>query len=223
MGLFGFGTPDIGKLAHKKDINGLIKAFGHEDYHIRAEAAKQFLWIRPTPSAVQPLIALLSDPCIEVRTRAVDALSQSNDPRVVGPLFEAAFRDSASEVSCAAVEALSKRRDDRMVEALTALLKDKTWNVRSYSAYILGEMGKRDHVTGHGGMGVLSGRAIKPLIDTLNDSDSRVRDSAADALVSIGGLRTVDLLTAEHNNPDSKVREEADRVLTRIKANRDMG
>ncbi len=120
--------------------------------------------------AVEPFIQALKEKDRYVRREAAFALGEIGDVRAVEPLIQS-LEDEDLEVRFEATDALEKIREPA-VDLLLRALKVGNKDVRRLVAWILGEIG--------------DSRAIKPLIQALNDEDSDVQWRAAEALVKIG-------------------------------------
>jgi HEAT repeat protein len=158
----------LGEIGDKSALKTLVPALKDKDIKVRKEVAEA-LGTMGEP-AVGPLIQTLEDTDGEVREKAAKALGKMGDARAVGPLFTA-LHDSKSEVRKKAAKALDKLAwkpgDDS--ERVRYLIAKKKW---------------ADLVT-------IGASAVKPLIQALEDTDSKVRKGAAEALGKIGDTRAV--------------------------------
>ncbi|SHG63136.1 HEAT repeat domain-containing protein [Streptoalloteichus hindustanus] len=87
MGILGrLLSPNIGKLRRAGDLPSLVAALGppHER-NVRREAAFALGELND-PRALEPLVAALEDPALDVRVAAVKALGEIPDPRAVEAL-----------------------------------------------------------------------------------------------------------------------------------------
>lgn len=105
-------------------------------------AVKSLSYIR-TAATVEPLIEVVADPDLEIRTLAVAALGSFHDRRVP-PVLVKALQDRASSVRKAAANALGFRTDLcqklDLVAHLRPLLKDLNLEVCRQAAISLGRM-----------------------------------------------------------------------------------
>ncbi|MCP2261333.1 HEAT repeat-containing protein [Streptoalloteichus tenebrarius] len=87
MGILGrLLSPNIGKLRRAGDLPALVAALGHpHERHVRREAAFA-LGELADPRALEPLVAALEDPALDVRVAAVKALGEIPNPRAVEAL-----------------------------------------------------------------------------------------------------------------------------------------
>ena len=179
MGLFG--PPNIEKMTAKRDVEGLIKALGHQkDVSVRKAAVIALGEIQDA-RVVEPLIAALKDSDKDVRGQAAIWLGGIKDARAVEPLITA-LKDSDKDVRGHVVVALGEIEDARAVEPLIATLNDSDRKVRKLAAIWLGK--------------IKDTRAVEPLIAALKDSDKDVRRQAAIALGEIKDTRAVEPLVA---------------------------
>ncbi|HHT9120077.1 MAG TPA: HEAT repeat domain-containing protein [Candidatus Hypogeohydataceae bacterium YC41] len=130
--------------------------------------------------AIEPLIATLKNTDVYVRREAAETLGKSKDSRAVEPLV-ATLKDKDEDwaVRRKAAEALGKIKDSRAVEPLIDAFRDE--RVEREATFSLAEIGKP---------------AVEPLIATLKDGDSHVRQNAAEALGRIKDTSAVEPLIA---------------------------
>ncbi len=135
-------------------IEPLVAMLQDNDRNFKRSIIEILLWSRD-PRAIQPLLLLLENERDgDVRSDAVRALSQFDDPRIWQKL-EAALNDEYSGVRWAAAEAFKRNGDYRGLPVyLEALNSD--WEQRHKDAvYALGEIGDE--------------HAVLPLVDVIND------------------------------------------------------
>ena len=148
--------------------------------------------------AVEPLIAALGDPDLDVRVSAAAALVQISAPGFE-PLI-AALKDQNTDVRAFAAVTLGQI-GDAAVEPLILALKQYP-DKRSGVAQILGQIGDP--------------RAVEPLIVALKDQNDYVRQWAAHALGKIGDPRAVEPLSAALKDQNEDVRKWAAYALGKI-------
>jgi HEAT repeat protein len=203
-----FGQPDIENLKAQKDIKGLIKALDYKkEASIRAGAALALGEIKD-PTAVEPLMAALTDSDIEVRKQTAWALHEIGDSRVE-PLItilknapkRLIFDSMKGEagVYFGAIEALIQIGPPAVPSLIATLRKS---NIRRVSAEILGC--------------IKDVRAVEPLITALGDEDRYVREEAAKALAKTGSP-SVEPLIAEFKNSKREVRKSSAQTLAIIR------
>ncbi len=194
-----FGPPDVGKLADKRDVKGLVKALGYrKDAKVRQAAAGALGEIGDA-LAVAPLIAALKD-STNVCFAALDALGQIGAP-AVEPVI-AALADDDRDLRRYARGAL-KRIGVPAVDRLIAAFPYGDASMREAVANALGEIGDP--------------LAIPTLFDALDDRSREVRRDAAKALGKIGDPRGVEQLIAAVKDEASIVRQFAAYALAMIR------
>jgi len=118
-------------------IGELIKKLGDKSRRIRQQAERELVKIGKP--AVEPLLHALEDGNWTVRWRAVIALGEIGDTRVVEPLIQA-FKDKAFLVRWYASSALMKI-GEAAVEPLLRTLENDSWEVREGAVMALGKIG----------------------------------------------------------------------------------
>ncbi len=181
--------PNVQKMMKKKDVNGLIRAIGDAERHVRLAAIEALGDIGDT-RAVEPLIAALKDSSWGVRQYAATALGAIGDTRAVKPLT-AAFKDNKKIVRKAAAEALAKI-------GLSVEPEAQAWYLvalEEWSRVIpLGES------------------AIEPLVTALREGEV----CAANALGEIGSVRALEPLSAALKEDDYYLRKAAAAAIGKI-------
>jgi protein-tyrosine-phosphatase len=185
MATYGSERPDIVRMEHTRDVDGLLRIAGSDlDPDVR-EAAVRALGDLGDDRAVDPLIAALGQsqeiPLVWVREAIVRSLGKIGDARAVEPLI-AELTDSDSGVRETAIASLGQIGDVRAVEPLIAVLGEPFHTLREAAIRSLGELG--------------DARAVEPLIAVLGDRSDSLREAAATALGAIGDPCAADPLTA---------------------------
>jgi hypothetical protein len=157
-----------GEVNDSRVIVPLIDALKSNDFEVRYEAVMA-LGKKNDDRILVSLIEALKDDTRNVRSAASIVLGKIKDKRATLPLIEALKScDGLSE----AAEALIAMADTSSVEPLTKVLQeDSSKYVRFYTAWILGELGDK--------------RAVKSLINALEDKDEDVRYKSWKALKKI--------------------------------------
>lgn len=169
--LHWFSVRILGKFDHPDAINVLISLLKSSDQEEKAQAAaslseigtsavaaitellaqedtrllavRSLSYIRNSET-ITPLLSVVQDPQIEIRTAAIEALSSFHDPRIV-PVLLNALNDIAASVRREAVIGLSFRTDLReeldLVNRLLPLLHDFNLSVCQATAKSLGRIG----------------------------------------------------------------------------------
>jgi bilin biosynthesis protein len=145
------------------------------------------------PKTIQSLIDDLGqDKPKNVRLEAHDALVEHGYEAVV-PLSQALISDDW-RVREEAAKILGQIGDEKAVKALIQLFKDEKIRVQLWATDSIISMGTR---------------AVKPLIEALNDDDRRVRMGAVVALGEIQDLEAKEYLRKMLDDDDAEVRAAA--------------
>lgn len=179
--------------------------------------------------AIPVLVKALRNPDRDVATISAETLSEVDDDRVIEPLIDVMadapwtvcnhIADSLSKMGKKTVKYLGEalksndenkvcwttvvlgRMGDQAILPLIKFLRSKDKRLRFYAARALGESGDE--------------RAIKPLIEALNDSYWTVRKNAAEALGKIGG-KAIEHLARSLRDPRPEVKTMATQILADI-------
>lgn len=152
------------------------------------------------PQDMEELTAALESDDWDLLREAIRALSRLG-PDAIEPLAVIAT-DGEHFYRYEAKLALGNIKDPRAVEPLLqASLNEKAWPTRGGSASALAGIGDP---------------AVEPLIAALNHQQSRIRETAAEALGAIGDQRSIEPLAKKFNDPEVKVRVAAAEALSRI-------
>jgi HEAT repeat protein len=158
----------LGMIGDVRAVEPLIQALKDEYWNVNKEAEKTLGTIGEP--AIESLIQALKDESWAVRKRAAGALGRIQNERVVAPLIQA-MKDESWAVRKRATEALEKRgwkpEDDS--ERVHYLIAKQKWDE----------------------LVILGVSALEPLIQALQDENSKVRKSTAEALGKIGDVRAV--------------------------------
>jgi len=192
MGMFGLFKPNVEKMEKIRDIDGLIKALGYNNYDIQNRASEALG--RVGEAAIDPLIhALMTEGFLvnegfDFRWRAAEALGNTRHAKAVEPLIQA-LTDRDEEVRKHTVKALGRIRDAKAIQPLVQAMRDESCSVRSEAAEALDELSwkpKSDEEQVHyliaraawGKLIILGEPAIDPLIQILTDKNSSIREAA---------------------------------------------
>lgn len=134
----------LGRIKDPRAVDPLTVVLKDKDVesYVRMSAAEALGWFGES-SAVEPLVAALSDANWDVRSHAAEALGKIKDPIAVEPLIDS-LRDQDATVRGNAAEALGKIRDQRAIEPLVAALTDKSRIVRKKAAWALSQIAGED-------------------------------------------------------------------------------
>ncbi|MFA6056254.1 MAG: HEAT repeat domain-containing protein [Thermodesulfovibrionales bacterium] len=200
-----YAAEALGKIGDNRALKPLTVALRDRKSKVQEgarEAIEKIIWDMKAKHLLSPLHASLKSRESVVRTMAAKALMELRDPFSVDALIEA-LNDDDAQVQRSAREAL-KRMGRPAVEPLTAFLRDDNPYLCMVVIKLLGEIGDNLAV-GHL-IGVLKHfrswqlrseaadalgkikdpRIVGPLIEALNDRNSRVREAAAKSLKEVG-------------------------------------
>lgn len=161
--------PDVLASRHKERVRRDIDLLKSDLLHFRCRAAEA-LGEGGDPEAVEPLIAALSDPFVDVGWLAAKSLGMLGDSRAVEPLI-ASLSSKEKWMRAGVAWALGRLKDRRAVDHLIPLLQDPKKMVRKNAAWALGEIGDE--------------RATGSLTGLLQDPDPEIRDTVQKALEAI--------------------------------------
>jgi HEAT repeat protein len=162
MSLSESGSPSIEKMRAKRDIEGLVSAFRDGDPDVRMAAARALGELRD-PRAIEALVIALEDRDYKISKISVDALIKIGPP-VVEPLMEL-LRRLPSDLQMSKMPKWHSRESDA-IEA-------RHFSSYKLIVYILGEIG--------------DARPVDLLLPALTEGDYFLSETAAKALVRIGG------------------------------------
>ena len=178
----------LGKLQDHRAVEPLIVSLKDKNANVRKNSV-EILGALGDSRAVEPLISALSDVDHSIKLCAVEALGKIGDPRAIDPLI-AKLQDPDTKTQNTAVEALKKFGNEPL-DPLIIVLNGKNSYGKKQVLEILGEIGDP--------------RAVKPIINSLKDSDSDTRNAAINALTKIGDP-SVEPLIETLEDEDPKVR-----------------
>ena len=176
-------------------------------------AALSALATRPEKSVnIDKVAAVLTDPDLDVQSKAVDVLIRIKHPQTVKYLLPA-LKDESEYSRRAAVEVLNEVGNESSVEELLGAIKDDDWWVRSRAGDALAEIGgprvvdsvlklvtSKDEEIRRSAIEILNStkdeRAVDGLINATDDTDWWVRERAVDALSKIGSPKALPKLEA---------------------------
>lgn len=190
----------LGMLGDPRAVDPLIRYLDDTHPRVRREVAESLGTIG-SDRAVSALRDLLDDPNETVRRIAIDGLGNLGRPEPIPDLVEAlsdpspivrraavfalidllsnAPADRSHEIREQAVDRLSQTDDRELIDTLVEILDESSQAAqRRNTAWLLGR------ITADAGRR----KAVRALIDALEDSDEFTRRFAATSLVEIGGL-----------------------------------
>lgn len=195
MQLDGVFEMSVENLKNDKDINGLIRLLEDEDHSIREQAILALAEIGDA-SCVVPITQSLQDKYLNNRIAACSALIQMGS-QVVEPIIEL-LKDQNWIVREGAVQVLEKIGDTRAIYPLIEALKDT--NIQKISDALRS----------------IGPESFKPLIEALQNKDSRIRGGAAIVLGKMKNPAAIDALNKIREDKDPVVRQSADSAINRI-------
>jgi len=202
MGLkkvLGLEKPDIKKMERNKDVKGLMKALSFEnDESIRRDAAFALGKISDSSTA-DPIINELNYEKNDVINGSDSDIGESTIEQLINSL-----NNENIDVRKNAAIALIKIGEPA-VDMLINALENENWRVRWHSAEILGEI-KDD-------------RAVKPLINALNNKNNGVISNSIIALCEIGEP-AVEILINALKDGEWRLRWHSAEILGEIKDDR---
>jgi len=209
--------PDIGAMAQKRDIPGLIRALSFRDPDVQTAAVHAMGDIGS--DAVAPLVIALKKKNRYLRLGAIGALAEIKDAGAVSALAEM-MKDSGSEVRWQAAIALGEMGSHEAIAPLLCGLEDPDKYVRYGSALSLMKNGyqpsnETEWAWYYAAMQdwdrsrTLGSSALAPLFNLLRDTDNEVRVHAVRVLGDIGDREAGPALIRSLGDADRQVRWEA--------------
>ena len=215
--IFPKKKPDIGVLAAKKDIAGLIKALQFNDVAVQSQAAQE-LGSLGTP-AMDVLIRALKKKDKHIRMGIIGALTEIRNPQAIAALTET-LKDTSSEVRWETAIALGEIGDERATGPLVHALRDHDKYVRYGAAFALAKLGWKpaddtEKAFYFAGMQewkavkMMGKSAIPALSHILNDRDSNVRQKVIGIFGEIGDPDATPALIRSLGDENTEVRWKA--------------
>jgi HEAT repeat protein len=138
---------------------------------------------------------------VEVRRRAIEAVSPMSVPRVA-EIIDEAYESGDDEVRASALYAMGRTCDPKWLPVLLTELDNPAPEFRYEALTALGELGEEE--------------AVVYIIAMINDVDPQVQSAALGALGGIGGAMAKRALSQAAKHPDGAVAELAKDGLERI-------
>jgi len=136
--LSGLFRPNIERLKKRKDVERLIRALQHRDWHIRMDAAEA-LGTLADERAIEPLIECLKDESRHVRREAAMALGFLGDKRAIEPRIQA-LRGEWDDSETSYIEAIERLGDKTSIQPLGKACKYRSKWVRGEEDASLGKI-----------------------------------------------------------------------------------
>ena len=194
---------DVTKWEAGGETQKLEEALSDPKFEVR-KAAAQSLGRLKVSDAVDLLATCLNDEEDSVRIAAVDALIEIGTPSTVTPLIAALKLDNM-EIRIRAATTLGKMKADAALEALVEALDDPDEALQITACKSIGQIASESgsqplanklanaatsaqvRIACINALASTGGSvALKALVDTLADSDDRIREEATTAIIKIG-------------------------------------
>jgi HEAT repeat protein len=143
---------------------------------------------------------------LDVRRRAIEAVSPMNVPRIA-EIVEEAYESDDDDVRTSALYAMGRTCDPKWLPILLKELDNADPQFRYEALGALGELGEEE--------------AVVYIIAAITDSDSEVQAAAVQALGSIGGAMAKRALGQAAKHPDGNIAELAQAALEGIATDED--
>jgi HEAT repeat protein len=139
MGLLsGLFRPNIEKLKKRNDVERLIRALQHPDWHVRMDAVEA-LGVLGDERGVPPLIERLKDESKHVRREAAITLGALGDKRAIEPLINA-LRSEWDDSETSFIEAIERLGERSSIQPLIKAYKYRSKWVRGEEDESLGKI-----------------------------------------------------------------------------------
>jgi HEAT repeat protein len=152
-----------------------------------------------TPLRAHLLTLVRGDESLEIRRRALEALSvYTDDPDVTGEI-ERAYRSTDETIQMSALYAMGRNLDVRWLDTMLQEMENDSPGIRFEATRAVGEFSDP--------------RAVPQLIEKLGDDDREVQLAAIGSLGRIGGTAPMNVLRRLASSKDDVVREAAEEAL----------
>lgn len=191
----------LGLIRDTEAIPHLIKALEDVNQWSSVKVAELLVWFgqKAIPFLQQ---ALQEESGVNQRMWVAQILGAIGDSSTV-PILTQRLRDRDSNVRIASVEALGRLKSPLAVHSIIdLLLRDPVAEVRAQAALALGQ--------------IADSRALKPLVNALNDPEYWTRVRAVEALEVLGGEHIPELERLIFFDPREEVRRRAAQALERL-------
>ena len=185
----------------KPEINTALEMQLKDPNKMVRSAALAALATRGGDIDIEKIANILTDPDLDVQSKAVDVLIKVKHPDTVKHLV-VALKDESEYSRRAAVEVLNELADVNSVKDLLDAIKDDDWWVRSRAGDALAEIG--------------GPKVVDSVVNLINDEDEEIRRTAIEILNTTKDGRAVDHLIQATDDSDWWVRERAVDALSKI-------
>lgn len=162
-----------------------------------AEEEIDLRWFTPLRATLLEFVR--GNDSIEVRRRALEALSVYTEDPAVTAEIERAYHSDSEVLRMSALYAMGRNLDGRWLNTIIAEMDSASPGMRYEATKASGEFGDR--------------RAIPQLIERLGDDDREVQLTAVGAIGRIGGSASVNILKRLASSEDDVVREAAEEAI----------
>jgi HEAT repeat protein len=201
----------LGKLG-EISREALLNALSSGPSRRRARAAHA-LGLSRAPQVLEPLLAVASDPDIEVRREAIGALGWFNDDRALAVLVNVLKQDvEPPEVRARAASALGMLGKHEATEPLLHALSDSDSTVRARATWALGQLYYR-----RGPNAPPEPTVVDALLGILDDPDERVLHHAVEDLRAMRDPRAVEPLLAILSQSNLELQRDVIEALGRLR------
>ena len=168
---------------------------------VRGAALSALASRKPETLSIDKIANALTDPDLDVQSKAVDVLVRINHPETVRYLVPA-LKDENEYSRRAAVEVLNEVGNENSVKDLLSAIKDDDWWVRSRAGDALADIG--------------GPRVVNSVVKLFSDKDEEIRRTAIEILNATKSDQAVDHLIKATDDSDWWVRERAVDALANI-------
>ncbi len=191
----------LSKFDKEEITNALEMQLKDPNKMVRGAALSALATRKNTSVSIDKVAKVLTDPDLDVQSKAVDVLIKINHPETVQYLLPA-LKDESEYARRAAVEVLNEVGNESSVKDLLNAIKDDDWWVRSRAGDALAEIG--------------GPRVVDSVVSLIKSEDEEIRRTAIEILNSTKDERAVDGLISATDDSDWWVRERAVDALSKI-------
>ena len=191
----------LSKFDKEEITNALEMQLKDPNKMVRGAALSALATRKKTSVSIDKVAKVLTDPDLDVQSKAVEVLIKINHPDTVQYLLPA-LKDESEYARRAAVEVLNEVGNENSVKDLLDAIKDDDWWVRSRAGDALAEIG--------------GPRVVDSVVGLIKSEDEEIRRTAIEILNSTNDERAVDGLISATDDTDWWVRERAVDALSKI-------
>ena len=191
----------LSKFDKAEITNALEMQLKDNNKMVRGAALAALATRKPESISIEKIANALTDPDLDVQSKAVDVLVRINHADTVRYLVPA-LKDENEYARRAAVEVLNEVGNENSVKDLLSAIKDDDWWVRSRAGDALAEIG--------------GPRVVNSVVKLFSDKDEEIRRTAIEILNATKSDEAVDHLMKATEDTDWWVRERAVDALAKI-------